>query len=117
MLRGKEPHKPEFAYDIFRIHSVMINTDLIDYNILGDMKAQLLRCFFTSELKAGDLITNGQYMNYQTFSNLQFRPLLKHSFHSIHIDLRDTSGETLLFVIVGSTLLVLLFKNICNIQF
>ena len=31
-------------------------------------------------------------MNYQTFSNLQFRPLLKISFHSIHIDLRDTSG-------------------------
>ena len=32
-------------------------------------------------------------MNYQTFSNLQFRPLLKNSFHSIQIDLRDTSGK------------------------
>ena len=94
MLRGKGPHKPEFAYDIVRIHSFMIYTDLIEYKIVGDTKAPLLRCFpFISKLKSGDIITTGQYMNYQTFSNLQFRPLLKNSFHSIHIDLRDTSDE------------------------
>ena len=29
-LRGKGPHKPEFAYDIVRIQSSMINTDLIE---------------------------------------------------------------------------------------
>ena len=40
-----------------------------------------------------DIITTGQYMNDQTFSNLPIRPLLKNSFHSIHIDLRDTSGK------------------------
>ena len=93
MLRGKGPHKPEFAYDIVRIHSLMIYTDLIEYNIVGNTKAPLLRCFlFISKLKSGDIINIGQYMNYQTFRNLQFRPLLKNSFHSIHIDLRDTSG-------------------------
>ena len=71
MLRGKGPHKPEFAYDIVRIHSLMIYTDLIVYNIVGDTKAPLLRCFpFVSELKSGDMITTGQYMNYQTFSKL-----------------------------------------------
>ena len=77
MLRRKGPHKPEFAYDIVRIHSLMKYTDLIEYNIVGDTKAPLLRCFpFLSKLKSGDIITNGQYMNYETFSNLQFRPLL-----------------------------------------
>ena len=77
-LRGKGPHKPEFAYDIVRIHSLMIYTDLIEYNIVGDTKAPLLRCFlFLSKLKAGDIITTGQYMNYQTFSNPQLRTLLK----------------------------------------
>ena len=81
MLRGKGPHKPEFAYNIVRIHSRMIYTDLIEYNIVGDTKAPLLRCFpFFSKLKAGDIITTGQYMNYQPFSNLQFRPLLKKFF-------------------------------------
>ena len=41
-------------------------------------------------------------MNYQTFSKLQFRPLLKNFFHSIHIDLRDTIGEKIFFCVCGS---------------
>ena len=118
MLRGKGPHKPEFAYDIVRMHSLMIYTDLIDYKIVGDTRAPLLRWFlFISKLKSGDIITTGQYMNYQTFSNLQFRPLLKKFFHSIHIDLRDTSGEKLLFVSVGITRLILMFKKASNVHF
>ena len=92
-MRGKEPHEPSFAYDIVRIHSLMIYTDIAEYNIVGDTKAPLLRCFpVISKLKSGDIITTGHYMNYQTFSNLQFRRLLKNSFQIIHIDLRDTSG-------------------------
>ena len=49
----------------------MIYTEIVNYNIVGDTKAPLLRCFpFISELNSGDIITTGQYMNYQTFSNL-----------------------------------------------
>ena len=118
MLRRKGPHKPELFFDIVRIHSLMIHEELIEYNIVGDTKASLLRCFpFVSKLKAGDNITTGQYMNYQTFNNLQFRPLLKNSFHSIHIDLRKTSGEKLPFVSAGITCLVLMFKKASNILF
>ena len=118
MLRGKGPHKPQFAYNIVLIHSLMIYTDLIEYIIVGDTKAPLLRCFpFISKLKSGDIKTTGQYMNYHTCSNLQFRPLLKKSFHSIHIDLRDTSGEKIPFVSVGITRLVLMFKKASNIHF
>ena len=32
-------------------------------------------------------------MNYQTFSNLRFRPLLENSFQIIHKDLRDRGNE------------------------
>ena len=118
MLRGKGPHKPEIAYDIVRIHSLMIYTNLIEYNIVGDSKTPLLRSFpFISKLKAGDVITTGQYMNYQAFSNLQFRPLLKNSFHSIHNDLRDTSGKKISLISVGITRLVLTFKKSSNIHF
>ena len=118
MLRGKALHKPEFAYDIVPIQFLMIYTDLIEYNLVGDANAPLLRCFpFILKLKSGDIITSGQYMNYQNFSNLQIRKLLKTSFHSIIIDLRDTSGEKILFVSVGITRLVLMFKEACNIQF
>ena len=115
---GKGTHEPEFAYDILRIHSLMIYSDLVKYSIVGDTKAPLLRCFpFISKLKGGDIITTGQYMNYQTFSNLQFRPLLKNSFHSLHIGLRDTSVEKIPFVSVGITRLVLMFRKVSNIHF
>ena len=100
LMKKRSPHEPEFAYDIVRIHSLMIYSDLVEYNLVGDTKAPLLRCFpFISKLKGGDIITTGLYMNYQTFSNLQFRPLLKNFFHSIHIYLRDTFGgkKTLCF--------------------
>ena len=45
MLRGKGPHRTECAYDIVRIHSLIIYTDLIEYKIAGDTKVPLLRCF------------------------------------------------------------------------
>ena len=106
---GKGPHEPTFVYDIVRIHSLMICLDILEYNIVRDTKAPFLRCFpFMSKLKSGDIITTGQYMNHQTISNLQFRLLLKNSFHSIHIDLRDTSGEKIPFALVGITRLVLI---------
>ena len=71
MMIGKGPHEPEFAYEIVRIPSLMIYSDLVGYNIVGDTKTPLLRCFpFISKLKGGDIKTSGLYMNYQTFSNL-----------------------------------------------
>ena len=118
LMKGKSPHQPQFAYNIVRIHSLMIYSDLVEYNIVRDTKTPLLRCFpFISKLKGGDIITTGQYMNYQTFSNLHFRPLLKSSFRSIHIDLRDTSGEKTPCVSVGITRFVLMFIKVSNTHF
>ena len=118
LMKGKGPHEPQIAYDIVRIQSLMTYSHPVEQNLVGDTKAPLLRCFpFISKLKGGDIIITGQYMNYQTFSNLQFRPLLKNSFHSIHIDLRDPSGEKIPFVSVGITRLVLMFRKASNIHF
>ena len=44
MIR-KRPHEPDFAYDIDRIHSLMIYSGLVEYNFVGDTKSPLLRCF------------------------------------------------------------------------
>ena len=118
LMLSEGPHKPLFAYDIVRIHSLMIYTDIVDYNIVGDTKAPLLRCFpFISKVKSGDVITTGQYKNYPTSSNLQFRRLLKNSFHSVQFDLRDTSGEQIPFVSVGITRLVLMFRKVSIFHF
>ena len=35
-MLGKGPHKPLFAYDIVRIHSLLIYTDIVGYNLAGD---------------------------------------------------------------------------------
>ena len=118
LMKGKGPHEPQFAYDIVRIHSLMIYSNLVEYSIVGDTKVPLLRCFpFISKLKGGDIITTGQNMKYQTFSNLQFRPLLKNSFRIIYIDLRGTSAEKTPFVSVGITRLVLMFRKVSSIHF
>ena len=117
-MLGKGPHKPLFACDIVRITSLFVHTDTVEYNMVGDTKAPLLRCFpFISKVKSGNVITTGQYMNYQTFSNLQFRRLLKNSLHSVQIDLRDTSGEENPFVSVGITRLVLMLKKVSDFHF
>ena len=117
LMRGKVSHEPTFACDIVRIHSLMIYPDIVEYNSVEDAKAPLLCCFpFISKLKSDDIITTGQYMNYQTFSNLHFRRMLKNSFPSIHIDLRDTSGEKIPFVSLGITRLVLMFRKVSGIH-
>ena len=52
LMKRKGPHKPHFAYDIVRVHSLMIYTELVEYSIVGDTKTPLLRCFvFISKLK------------------------------------------------------------------
>ena len=118
MMIGKGPHEPEFAYDIVRIISLMIYSDPVEYNFVGDTITHLVRCFsIISKLKGGDFITTGQYMNYQTFSNLQFKPLLKNFFHSIHIDVRDKFCEITPFVSVGITRFNLMFTKVSNILF
>ena len=118
LLIGKALHEPDFAYDIVRLHSLMFYSALVECSIVGDTKDPLLRCFpFISKLEGGDIKTIAQYMNYQTFSNLYFRPLLKNSFQSIHIDLKDTSGEKIPFVSVGITRHVLMFRKVSSIHF
>ena len=43
LMKGKGPHEPQFAYDIVRILSLMIYSDLVEYSIVGDTKVPLLR--------------------------------------------------------------------------
>ena len=51
-------------------------------------------------------------MNYQIFTFLQFKKMLKNSFNGIKIELRDSTGEKIIFVSVEITRVVLLFHKI-----
>ena len=46
MLKRKRPLKPEFNYDIVRIHSLMIYTDLIQYNTVATRRPHCCCVFF-----------------------------------------------------------------------
>ena len=118
IMSGKGPHYLQYSYDIIRIRSLMIYTHIIEYRIVGDTKTPLLRCIpFMSKVKTRDIISTGQYMNYQSLTKLQFKKLLKNSFHSIKIELRGTTGEKFSFVSVGITRVVLLFRKMSSNHF
>ena len=38
IMKGRGPHYPQYSYNIIRIHSLMIYSDIIEYNIVGDKK-------------------------------------------------------------------------------
>ena len=106
MLRGKGPHKTEFAYDIVRLQCLMIYKDLIEYSIVGNTKALLLRSFpFISKLKAVDIIILDSTRTIRHLATCNFRALVKNSFQSIHINLRDTSGKKYLLCLSVSLVL------------
>ena len=91
----------------------MIYSDIVEYNIVGDTKTNLLRCIpFISKVKNGDI-----YMNYQNFPNIQFKKILKNSFHSIELELRDSYGEKVPLNSVGVTRAVLMFRKTSDNHF
>ena len=49
LMKGKGPHEPQFAYDIVRIHSLMIYSDLVEYSIVGDTEAPCYDAFPLSQ--------------------------------------------------------------------
>ena len=54
-MSGAGPHFPKFHFDIVRIHTLMRCSDIVEYNIVGDTKAALLRCIpFISKVKNGE---------------------------------------------------------------
>ena len=77
-MSGAGPHFPKFPYDLVRTNTLILCNDIVEYNIVGDTKAALLRCIpFISKVKNGDIISTGQYKNYQSFLNLQFKKVSK----------------------------------------
>ena len=117
-MRGKKLYKPEFVYNNFRIISLTIYTNLIEYNNFCDTKAPLLRCFpLVPKLDAGDSITTGQYMKHQTFSNTQFRPLLKYVFVLFPFSWETRVMKKHHFLSLGTTRLVFMFKRASINQF
>ena len=102
----------------YRKHSLMINTDFIENKKIDDTKTPLKRfVLIISKVKSGNVLSTAQNMNNQSFTNLQFKNLLKNSFHYIELELRDSTCKKKLFVSVRITRVVLFFRKISNNHF
>ena len=111
-MSGAGPHFTKFPFDIVQFHILMIYSDIVEYSILGDTKTALSRCIrFISKTKKGDVISTGQYINYQNFPNLQFKKFPKNFFHGIKLELLDSYGENVPFISVGVTRAVLMLRK------
>ena len=110
-LKGIGPHQSLYPIDILRIHSVMVYTDIVEYSVIGDTKAPVLRCFPFEQRLSRDRISVTKFISNNSFDNLQFRRLLRNSIHSIRIELRTQTGELIPFVSVGLTRVSLLFRK------
>ena len=110
LISGAGPHFPKIPYDNVRIHTLMIYSDIVDYNIVGGTNTAPLRCIpFISKIKKEDIISTGQHMNYQNFPNLQFKKILKNSFDVIKLELQDSYGDKITFNSLGVSRAVLIF--------
>ena len=64
IMKAKVPPYPQYSYDIISTHSLMIYSDIIEYNLVGDIKTPLLRCIpFISKVKSGDIIFTGDELS------------------------------------------------------
>ena len=77
-MSGAGPHIPKFHYDTVGINTLMIYSDIVEYSIVGDTKAAILRCIpFISKVTYGRMISTGQNMNCQNFSICSLKDILK----------------------------------------
>ena len=68
-FEGKDPHYPQYSYDIIIISYLMIYSDIKEYKIIVDTNTLFLRCIpFISKVKSGDILSTGQYMKSKLLS-------------------------------------------------
>ena len=102
----------KFPIDISCVcNTIFLYCDVVQNEILGDTQTALLRIPLSNFLSEHP---RQQYLNYQTFTNLQWRRIVKSSIESIPISLRSESGHLLPFLSRGRTNITLQFRHCCE---
>lgn len=109
-LKGRT-HESDYTFDIARFHTLMIYSDIVEYTIVGDVKVPLLRSISHIPRMKNFQLTQTQQVIDKTFTNLQFKKVLKTTIHSINIQLRTDTGLSFPFAGTGTTRLTLEFRK------
>ena len=78
------------ALDIGYPQQIFLYTDIIDYQMVGDLKAPLLRIASIPEVRYGRMKTI-------TLNPVHYLPLSKYNFNSIELHLKDHTGKDISF--------------------
>ena len=93
-------------------HTMFVYCDLIQDEILGNTFTSLLRTVALIANTEDEENRKGSIISYRSFSNLQWKTVVKSSFQSISITLRDETGQLMPFLSVGRTCLTLKFRQV-----
>jgi len=104
--------RAEYPSDIQRLHTMMVYTNIIEHQIIGDTVAPLLRVIpLTTKIKNFALSGMESSQISKVFTHpLQYKRVQVNAFHSINIDLYAENGLLIPFTGVGRTSLTLLFR-------
>ncbi len=90
-------------------HTMFVYYDLVQDEVLGDIRAPLLRAVPLLDTTGSS--GNQSLTVYKAFKRMQFKKVVKSTFHSVNIELRDEGGSPVPFLGTGRTNVTLLFKR------
>ena len=93
-------------------HTMFVYCDLIQDEILGNTFTSLLRTVALIANTEDEETRKGSIISNHSLSNLQWKTVVKSSFQSISITLRDETGQLMPFLSVGRTCLTLKFRQV-----
>ena len=115
-ILGKGPHVGDFPVDLEVFHTMFVNTNIVEHQIVGDAKNPLLRTIpllsQVSELPGGhkELVFDHTHI-VRNFDMLEFRPVHLHNIDRIDLELRNETGELMPFMDFGRVSATLVFKK------
>ncbi len=97
-------------------YTMFVYCDLIEYGVVGDVKAPILRGVPLISKIRNDIVQVSQINSYRYFDTPQYKNINRKSFQIILIELRSETGEPIPFFDVGRTVLTIHFKKVHSIN-
>ena len=103
----------DLPFDITGTHTVLLYSDIVEPNSVGDVKCPLLRSFPFKhrEFHNDEIFKKYQVLSYRRFEQLRFHKVIKSNFHSIHVELRNAAGHLVPFFPIRQVHLTFLFQK------
>lgn len=107
----RQVYESEVPCDLVGLHSVFAYCNIVEHSLIGDVRAPILKIFPFIPRMRNEAICPMQFVYFKDFSPIQYRRVIKNSFHSITCELRTPQGKLCPFIGAGLTRLTLHFRK------